>query len=93
VAFQAVSQHDEATEEMHRPNRRRRHGAESQAAEPPALQLVETQAPAEAPAAEEDDLPRRTKPRRRRGANASQSEPLQLVETHAQEGSQDNPTP
>jgi hypothetical protein len=81
VAFQVVSEHDEVVDETHRPSRRRRHGADAQVAEQPPLQMVETQAAAEATPLTEDDLPRRTKPRRRRGAGASPSEPLQLVET------------
>ncbi|HXZ49568.1 MAG TPA: Rne/Rng family ribonuclease [Usitatibacter sp.] len=86
VSFHAISEHDEVVEEPHRPQRRRRHpAAEAAAVEQPPLELVETQsAPTEAPASEED-LPRRTKPRRRRAA-AADSGPLQLVETAAGEG-------
>jgi hypothetical protein len=97
VAFHAVSQHDEA-EESHRPVRRKRHDSETgepQAAAPSQLQLVETSAPVVmAPA--EDELPHRTKPRRRRGTGG-ESGPLKLVETQAGEeakpASPDNPTP
>jgi hypothetical protein len=80
AAFHAVSQHDEAADEAHRPVRRRsRTAGESGASQEPALQLVETQAAAiDAPL--EDALPRRTKPRRRRNSDAA-SEPLKLVET------------
>jgi hypothetical protein len=80
VAFRSVSQHDEVVEESdsHRPQRKRRH-SEGQGEQPQQLQLVETQAEA-APIATEDDLPRRTKPRRRR-SQAAESEPLKLVET------------
>jgi hypothetical protein len=74
-----VSEHDAQSEEAHRPVRRRRQGA-SPVEETPSLQLVETQAPTLPTGAEEDDLPRRTKPRRRRGGPVS-SEPLMLVET------------
>jgi ribonuclease E len=80
AAFRVVSEHDEAQDESqaHRPQRKRRH-AEDQADEPQQLKLVETQV--EAPvAAAEDDLPRRTKPRRRR-SQAADNEPLKLVET------------
>ena len=79
VAFHAVSEHDTLPDaEAHRPQRKRRHASGSEGAEA-SLQLVETQS--EAPAASvEDELPRRTKPRRRRGGTAA-NEPLQLVET------------
>jgi hypothetical protein len=82
VVFHAVSEHDAVIEEGHRPVRRRRPG---QAAEPQAeisLQMVETQAEASvAPLAQEDEEPpRRSRPRRRRGVQAS-SEPLMMVET------------
>ena len=89
-AIHAVSEHDASAEESesHRPNRRRRQGTGAEASSAtPSLQLVETQAPTTAPIVE-DELPRRTKPRRRRGA-ASQDEPLQLVET--QPGAQTRP--
>jgi hypothetical protein len=78
VAFHAVSQHDEAETDSHRPVRRRRHEASAPPPEP--LQLVETAAPAVDASAPEDDLPRRTKPRRRRPASEA-NEPLMLVET------------
>lgn len=80
LSFQAVSEHDEAADESHRPNRRRRpHTAE--ATLPPTLELVETQAAAP-PVGMESESPRRTKPRRRRGSQ-SENGPLQLVETQA----------
>lgn len=79
LAFQAVSQHDEFADEPHRPNRRRKHHASDEAPQETALQLVETQA-APQPVVMEDELHRRTKPRRRRGSQTA-SEPLQLVET------------
>jgi hypothetical protein len=80
ASFHAVSEHDQVeSEPAHRPNRRRHQSAAS-AAQAQDLQLVETQgAPVEAPAVDEDQ-PRRTKPRRRRGGAAS-AEPLQMVET------------
>jgi len=77
VAFHEVSEHEGG--EGHRPVRRRRHGEAGEAATAAPLQLVETQAEV-APPATEEDLPRRTKPRRRRSA-PSESGPLQLVET------------
>ena len=64
---------------MHRPVRRRRGSDEHGTNEPASLELVETQAPT-TPLAMEDSLPRRTKPRKRRGGS-SDSEPLMLVET------------
>ncbi|HEY2629699.1 MAG TPA: hypothetical protein VGI57_11255, partial [Usitatibacter sp.] len=68
-----------AEEPSHRPNRKR-HQAAATSGQSQDLQLVETQgAPAPSPVAD-DDAPRRTKPRRRRGG-ATPSEPLQLVET------------
>jgi hypothetical protein len=83
AAFHAVSEHDAVAgsdSEPHRPVRRRRHGAETEASVGEAqLQMVETQAPTTAPVIE-DELPRRTKPRRRRGGS-TQEEPLQMVET------------
>jgi len=80
VSFHAVSEHDEASgEEGHRPNRKRRHAAGSEGGEAH-LELVETQSSAPSPSAE-DDLPHRTKPRRRPSTSAV-NEPLQLVETH-----------
>ena len=91
LAFQAVSQHDEVAEEPHRPNRRRKHHASNETPQEPALQLVETQA-APQPIAMGDELPHRTKPRRRRGSR-TESEPLQLVETQpsAEASNVDNP--
>jgi ribonuclease E len=93
VAFREVSQHDESGDEAqsHRPQRRRRHGAEP-AEQPQQLQLVETQAESFSDPPAEDDLPRRTRPRRRR-SHAAVEEPLQIVET--QPGSQQDgaPTP
>jgi hypothetical protein len=78
VAFHAVSEHEDT--EAHRPVRRRRQHDEAQAAQTTApLQLVETSGQVEAPIAE-DELPRRTKPRRRREGSVP-SEPLILVET------------
>jgi hypothetical protein len=58
---------------------RHRRESSEQAPQPTALQLVETQAAAN-PQPVEDDLPRRSKPRKRRGA-AADAEPLMLVET------------
>ena len=79
VAFKAVIQHDEVEgDDPHRPQRKRRHASE-ESNEPQALQLVETQAEA-APLPIEDELPRRTKPRRRRSGSA-EAQPLMLVET------------
>jgi hypothetical protein len=91
AAFHAVSEHDavaESASDAHRPVRRRRHdGSEvAEAAQAP-LQLVETQAAPVAPSTE-DELPRRTKPRRRR-SGAAQEEPLQLVETQPGEETRD----
>jgi ribonuclease E len=78
AAFRAVSEHDEVADESgHHPKRKRRH-AEGQAEEAQ-LQLVETQAEAPVVPAE-DELPHRTKPRRRR-SQAADNEPLKLVET------------
>ncbi|HUL96365.1 MAG TPA: Rne/Rng family ribonuclease, partial [Usitatibacter sp.] len=92
VAFRVVSEHDGAEPggEEHRPRRKRHHEAPG-AVQPQELQLVETQA-APSPVAMDDDQPRRTKPRRRRGGQAA-AEPLQLVETRSEgEGSQDSPS-
>jgi hypothetical protein len=75
-----VSEHDSVAEEAHRPVRRRRHGPAQEAEQPPALQMVETQAAPVPAVAVEDEAPRRTKPRRRRGG-VEPSEPLMLVET------------
>lgn len=78
-AFHVVSEHDQVEgEPAHRPNRRRHHVAADSA--PQDLQLVETQGQAVEVAGADQDLPRRTKPRRRRGG-AAPAEPLQLVET------------
>ncbi len=90
VPFQAVSEHDQAdaSEDAHRPNRKRRH-PDAQPEQAQSLELVETAAPAPQPAELDDDAPRRTKPRRRRGGPAA-SEPLQLVETQHEEPRQDN---
>jgi hypothetical protein len=88
VAFQAVSEHDESEAvEMHRPQRRRKHSASDQATQQSELQLVETQLDAPAAQAVEDDLPRRTKPRRRHSAQTP-TEPLKLVETEGPAESQ-----
>jgi hypothetical protein len=81
-SFRSVSQHDEAEDAPHHPNRRRRQTPAEAAAQQQALQLVETQIEAPVISTHEDDLPRRTKPRRRR-AGAKDSEPLQLVETES----------
>jgi ribonuclease E len=80
AAFRSVSEHDEVVEESqsHRPNRKRH--ASDDAPAPQELQLVETSSGAPAAAPVEDDLPQRTKPRRRR-AQAMDAEPLKLVET------------
>lgn len=82
AAFHEVSQHEEG--EAHRPTRKRRHEAAGTGAEPAApLELIETQSEkAQAAAFVEDELPRRTKPRRRRHVDV-ETGPLQLVETAA----------
>jgi hypothetical protein len=81
VVFHAVSEHDAAAaDESHRPVRRRRQGDPEATPQPTALQLVETQVEVAPPVVLEDELPRRTRPRRRRGS-AEASEPLKLVET------------
>jgi hypothetical protein len=86
-----VIQHDVEEDEAHRPVRRRpRTAAEQAASTPSALQLVETQAAAPAPANAEDDLPRRTRPRRRRGGSQA-NEPLMLVETQGEDKHVDPP--
>ena len=93
VAFKAVIQHDDAEDaDSHRPNRRRKHGSDA-ASEPQPLQLVETQS-APVPQPVEDDLPHRTKPRRRRTGPA-EAEPLMLVETQpgAETRAESPPTP
>jgi hypothetical protein len=87
VTFHPVSEHDAAVEEAHKPVRRRRPGQDGSPAQAE-LQMVETQSSAPAPqVAEEDGVPARTKPRRRRGGQAP-AEPLMLVETRPGEGSQ-----
>jgi ribonuclease E len=88
TAFHAVSEYDEAAaSDTHRPVRRRRHPSEAQP-QPVPLQLVETQVET-APEPVEDELPRRTKPRRRH-SDRQPAEPLMLVET--QQGA-DSPRP
>ncbi len=93
VAFHAVSEHDMlASEESHRPARRRKHADGEAAAEASApLQLVETQAETP-PLGVDDDTPRRSKPRRRRSAPMDDA-PLKLVETQAKEQSDAPPMP
>jgi hypothetical protein len=96
VEFHAVSEHDQEQEEaqpQHRPHRRRR-GAETAATAPaePALELVETQVEAAPAVAEEEELPRRTRPRRRR-STVVENEPLQLVETRPGTPGESSPTP
>jgi ribonuclease E len=78
--FQAVSEHDAAGEESHRPQRKRREAVHAED-QPQQLQLVETQAEA-APISAEGDAPHRSKPRRRRSGSV-EAEPLMLVETQA----------
>jgi hypothetical protein len=78
VAFHEVSQHEDPADAPHRPVRRRRQAVSQPAAEP--LQIVETAAEASPAIAPDDELPRRTKPRRRRSV-AVDSGPLQIVET------------
>jgi pyruvate/2-oxoglutarate dehydrogenase complex dihydrolipoamide acyltransferase (E2) component len=80
VVFNAVSEHDTVVEQAHRPVRRRRHGQVDGEAAPAPLQIVETQAEAPAVIAVDDEVPRRTRPRKRRGGEVA-SEPLKLVET------------
>lgn len=91
VAYQPISQHDEAEGDgtPQRPNRRRKPSASGTPAVE-SLQLVETSAPA-APEPT-DALPQRTKPRRRRSASEA-SGPLMLVETQggAEAAPGDNP--
>lgn len=94
VEFHAVSEHQEQEESAapHRPQRRRRAAAgASEAAQAP-LQLVETQAEVAPPVAEEEELPRRTRPRRRRSV-AVENEPLQLVETQPSSTGDNPPAP
>ena len=80
ATYQLVSQHDDGEEPRPRPVRRRRDG-ESGAASSEPLQLGETHHPAvQAEPAFIDELPRRTKPRRRREV-VHDNAPLQLVET------------
>jgi len=95
AAIHAVSEHDAAADESeaHRPVRRRRQGADhEEAAATPSLQMVETQAPTMSAPPVDDELPRRTKPRRRRGG-ATQEEPLQMVETQPGSDSHADGTP
>lgn len=81
VTFHAVSEHDAAGDEPHRPARRRRQEPAKATDQEVGLQLVETQAVTSAPeGAQEEELPLRTRPRRRR-AGAVANEPLMLVET------------
>jgi hypothetical protein len=81
VVFHAVSEHDAVADEAHKPVRRRRHEPADGESDAPTLQMVETQPNAPvAPAVQEDELPRRTRPRKRRGGQAV-DEPLMLVET------------
>jgi len=75
LEFHPVSEHEDS--EIHRPARHRH--AVAPVSAPDSLQLVETSAAVIA-APIEDELPRRTKPRRRR-AMAEDTGPLQLVET------------
>ena len=79
TTYHAVSEHDAAGDsEALRPVRRRKHG-DGESSEKPPLQRVETVA--EAPTlASDDDLPLRTKPRRRRGGSV-EAAPLKMVET------------
>jgi hypothetical protein len=82
ATYQAVSQHDGATEEAHRPVRRRKPASEQPAAPEP-LQLVETAGEKVATVAvfEDEVANRRPVRRRRSAANVAAAEPLQLVET------------
>ena len=81
--FRAVSEHDEST--AHRPPVRRRH-RQTDAPPPVApLQLVETQSDKVQAVPVEEEPPRRTRPRRRRGAPI-ESGPLMMVETRPSEG-------
>jgi hypothetical protein len=81
VVFHAVSEHDTSVApEEHKPTRRRRQGHSGEDMQAP-LQLVETQADAPIVAApQEDEAPRRSRPRKRRGGPVA-NEPLMLVET------------
>ena len=79
ATYHEVSEHEDDAE-LHRPVRRRARSAD-RPAEPPALQLVETSSEVVVPPpVVEDDLPKRTKPRRRRG-QAVETGPLVVVET------------
>ncbi len=80
AAFRSVSEHDDVGDESqsHRPNRKRHVNDDAPA--PNELQMVETSSSAPVAAPVEDDVPHRTKPRRRR-AQAADAEPLKLVET------------
>ena len=79
AAFHAVIQHDDSDGDEHKPVRKRRSHEDAHASQAAELQLVETQAPVTSMPIE-DDLPRRTRPRRRRGGQVA-NEPLMLVET------------
>jgi hypothetical protein len=80
ATYQLVSQHDDGEASHPRPVRRRRH-AEVPSAPAEPLQLVETEpAKVQVQPAFVDELPRRTKPRRRREVVIDNA-PLQLVET------------
>jgi hypothetical protein len=81
ATYQAVSQHDAAEEEAHRPVRRRqREVSAASTAEP--LQLVETaNDKAAPPPVFEDEISRPPVRRRRQSQPAAPAEPLQLVET------------
>jgi hypothetical protein len=77
-----VSEHEAATEGAHHKPERRRHRDHAPAADAsPPLQMVETHGAAPSAAPAEDNLPRRTKPRRRRRDGTAAGEPLQMVET------------
>jgi hypothetical protein len=79
--FHAVSEHEAVVEEAHKPLRRRSRQGSDSASDTPSLQMVETQADAPAvPAVLEDEPPRRSRPRKRRGGETP-NEPLKLVET------------
>jgi hypothetical protein len=91
-SFHAVIQHDTADDEAHRPVRRRPRQGSGQVSEAPtALQLVETQAATPPPQEPDDALPRRTRPRRRRGGSQP-NEPLMLVETQHDANRSDPPS-
>ena len=59
---------------------------------PTELQLVETHVDTPPPVVEDEELPRRTKPRRRRGAQV-ENEPLMMVETQQPANAPQPPTP